>query len=102
MREGSVTREKNAPRVAYLGVRVVGVVLRVGIVEVLLERYGGFPSASANDDRFDVQRALNHDRDVDVHSTDAGRCFRHCIRLDVVACNPASRRFPGRIRDDLE
>ena len=76
--------------------------MRVGVVEVLLERHGDFLPASADDDRFDVQRALGPDRDVDVRATDAGRRLRHCVRLDVVARNPAGRRFPRRIRDYLE
>lgn len=91
-----------SPPATYLGIRIVEVVLCIGIIEVLLERHGGFLSTSANDDCFNVQRALGLDRDVDVCSTDAGQCLRHCIRLDIVGCNTTSCRFPRRIRNDLE
>lgn len=99
---GSMPHERNSPPAAYLGIGVIEVVLRVGKVEVLLEHHIVFLPASANHDCFDIQRALSLDRDVDVRFTDTGRCLRHCIWLDIVACNLASRRLPGRICDDLE
>lgn len=96
------SRKKTHTQSTYLGGRVVQIVLRVGIIEVLLELHIVFLPASANHDSLDVQRTLSLDGDVDVRSTDAGRGLRHCIRLDIVACNLTGCRFPRRICDDLE
>lgn len=94
-------RENMRP-VTYLDVSVVEVVLRVGIIEVLLELHMVFLPTSADNDSLDEQGTLSLDGDIDVRSTDAGRGFRHRIRLDIVTRNPTSGWFSRRICDDLE
>ena len=83
--------------------RVVEIVLRVRVLQLLAPRDLGRLPAPARDLRVDADAPRRRHRHVHVTvRADAARRARHRERLGVVFGDFARRRLPGRIRDDLQ
>ena len=85
-----------------LSIRVIKVILRICIIQVLLENNVVRRAATANNDGLDLDGALSIDRDIDISATDARSGLRRRVRLDIVCCNLTRRRFARWVRDYLQ
>ena len=86
----------------YLGIGVVQIILRVRVIQVLLEHNVVFRSVPADDEGFDTEPPLGIYGDVDIGRVHAVIGLRVRVWLDVVGNHLTRRAFPRGVCDDLE